>query len=56
MIKMAKFKNKKTGVVIEENLLYYINKLKNNVNFKEMKEEEKTSSPDKLINKKEVAK
>lgn len=53
---MAKFKNKKNGVVIEENLLYYINKLKNNVNFKEMKEEEKTSSPDKLINKKEVAK
>ncbi len=53
---MAKFKNKKTGVVIEENLLYYINKLKNNDNFKEIKEDEKSSSPDKLTNKKEVAK
>lgn len=35
---MAKFKNKKTGEVVEENLLYYVNFLKKNPNFKEVKE------------------
>lgn len=30
---MAKFKNKKTGKVIEENLNYYIELLKNNPNY-----------------------
>ena len=35
---MAKFKNKKTGEVVEENLLYYVDFLKKNSNFKEVKE------------------
>lgn len=35
---MAKFKNKKTGEVVEENLLYYVDFLKKNPNFKEVKE------------------
>lgn len=30
---MAKFKNKKTGKVIKENLSYYIELLKNNSNY-----------------------
>ena len=33
---MPKFKNKKTGVIIEENLNFYIEKLRNNPNFKEI--------------------
>jgi hypothetical protein len=38
---MAKFKNKKTGLVIEENLIFYVNRMKNNPNFEEIKEETK---------------
>ena len=54
--KMTKFKNKKTGQVIEENLIYYVDKLRKNDNFKEVKEDEKSSSSDKLERNKEVAK
>ena len=42
---MAKFKNKKTGEIVEEHLLYYIEKLKNNSNYKEVTE--KQSKPKK---------
>ena len=38
---MAKFKNKKTGLVVEETLGFYINKMRNNSNFEEIKEESK---------------
>ncbi len=34
---MAKFKNKLTGKIIEENLLYYVNKFKNDSNYIEIK-------------------
>lgn len=33
-----KFKNKKTGKIIEEHLLYYVNKYKNNPDYEEVKE------------------
>lgn len=42
---MAKFRNKKTNEVVEETLNFYIEKLKNNENFDEIKEVEKASSP-----------
>ena len=45
--KMTKFKNKKNGHVIEENLIYYVDKLKKNNNFEEIKEDVKSSSPKK---------
>ena len=35
---MAKFKNKKTKQVIEENLLFYIQKLRKNPNYEEITE------------------
>lgn len=35
---MTKFKNKSTGKVIEEHLLYYVNKFKNDPNYEELKE------------------
>lgn len=35
---MPKFKNKKNGVVIEESLNFYIDKLRKNPNFEEIKE------------------
>ena len=34
---MAKFKNKKTGAIITETLNFYIEKLRNNSNFEEIK-------------------
>lgn len=37
---MAKFRNKKTKEVIEEHLIFYIEKLRKNPNFIEIKEEE----------------
>lgn len=40
---MSKFKNKKTGKEIEENLLYYVNKYRNHPDYEEVKEVEKTS-------------
>lgn len=43
---MPKFKNKKTGSVVEENLIFYIQKLRNNPNFVELTEKSsKTSVP-----------
>lgn len=54
---MAKFKNKKTGEVVEENLLYYVDFLKKNPNFKEVKEKipkasiEETKNTDEVENK-----
>lgn len=35
---MTKFKNKKTKKVIEENLIFYIEKLRKSPNFEEVKE------------------
>lgn len=40
---MPKFKNKITNEVIEENLIYYVNKLRKNPNFEEIKEQPKTN-------------
>lgn len=37
---MAKFKNKKTGKVIEVELLYYVEQLRSNSDYKEIKEKE----------------
>lgn len=37
---MSKFKNKKTGKVVEEHLLYYVERLKNNPDYKEMIEKQ----------------
>lgn len=37
---MAKFKNKKTKLVVEENLDFYIRKLRENINFVEILEED----------------
>lgn len=37
---MTKFKNKKTGKTIEVDLLYYVNQLRNNPDYKEIKEKE----------------
>lgn len=37
---MPKFKNKKTGKVVEENLLYYVEKMRNNSNYKEIIEKQ----------------
>ena len=42
-MRMAKFKNKKTGKIIVENLIFYIDKLRNNPNFEEIKEDNKTN-------------
>ena len=51
---MPKFRNKRTGKVIEENLLYYVNKYRNHPDYEEIKEvEENTSKEEK---KKEVEK
>ena len=35
---MPKFKNKKTGKVVEENLMFYVNKMRSNPSFEEVKE------------------
>ena len=37
---MPKFKNKKTGKVVEEHLLYYVEKLRNNPDYIEVKEKQ----------------
>ena len=37
---MPKFKNKKTGKVVEEYLLYYVEKLRNNPEYKEIIEKQ----------------
>lgn len=41
-----KFKNKKTGKVIEEHLIYYINKYKNHPDYEEIKEDKISSDKD----------
>lgn len=51
---MPKFRNKRTGKVIEENLLYYVNKYRNHPGYEELKEVEKTASKEEK--KKEVEK
>lgn len=38
---MVKFKNKKTKDIVEENLIFYIDKLRKNPDFEEIKKEEK---------------
>ncbi len=48
---MAKFKNKKTGKIIEEHLTFYVNKLRSNSNFEEVKEK---SPKEKVQKSKEV--
>ena len=45
---MTKFKNKKTGKIVEENLHYYVNKFKNDPNYEEVKEAKKTSEIKKI--------
>lgn len=52
---MAKFKNKKTNQIVEENLNFYIENLRKNKNFEEIKEGIKPSSP-KKVKKEEVEK
>lgn len=52
---MAKFKNKKNNQIVEENLNFYIENLRKNKNFEEIKEGIKPSSP-KKFEKKEVEK
>lgn len=47
---MAKFKNKKNNQIVEENLNFYIEQLRNNPNFKEVKE--KASDKNKEVEKK----
>ena len=37
---MSKFKNKKTGKVVEEHLLYYVEKLRSNSEYKEIVEKQ----------------
>ena len=41
---MAKFKNKKTKKIIEENLIYYVDKLRKNSEYEEVKETKTESS------------
>lgn len=53
-MKMPKFRNKRTGKVIEENLLYYVNKYRNHPDYEEIKEVEKNTSKEEK--KKEVEK
>ena len=38
---MAKFKNKKTGLVVEEKLNFYIDKMRSNPNFEKIKRQKK---------------
>lgn len=44
---MPKFKNKKTGVVVEESLNFYIDKLRKNPNFVEIEENTSKETPKK---------
>ena len=47
-----KFKNKRTGKIIEEHLLYYVNKYKNNPDYEVVKE--KTTKKETKNDKEEV--
>ena len=49
---MAKFKNKKTGKIVEEHLMFYVDKMKSNPNFEEVKEK---APKEKVQESKEVA-
>lgn len=44
---MPKFKNKKTGKIVEEHLMFYVNRMRSNPSFVEVKE--KTSKEPKEI-------
>lgn len=46
---MAKFKNKNTGAIIEESLVYYINKLRNNPDYIELEKDDKIASKKETI-------
>lgn len=48
---MAKFKNKKTGKIVEEHLMFHIEKLRSNPNFVEVKEK---APKEKVLETKEV--
>ncbi len=49
---MPKFKNKKTGKIVEEHLMFYVNKMQSNPNFEEVKEK---APKEKVQESKEVA-
>lgn len=46
---MAKFKNKKTGKIVVENLIYYVNKFRNHPDYVEIKEDKTTSKKNKEV-------
>ena len=47
---MTKFKNKKTGKIVEEHLMFYVEKMRSNPNFVEVKDE-KTAPKEKKVQK-----
>jgi len=49
---MPKFKNKKTGKIVEEHLMFYVDKMRSNRNFEEVKEK---APKEKVQESKEVA-
>ena len=54
---MAKFKNKISGKIVEENLLYYVNKFRNDPNYievKDIKEKTKTEKSVKVEKEEEI--
>lgn len=54
---MAKFKNKVSGKIVEENLLYYVNKFRNDPNYIEIEEKKEKAKADKsakVENKEEI--
>lgn len=54
---MMKFKNKRTGKIIEEYLLYYVNKYKNNPDYEVVKEKatKKETKNDKEVEEKSAS-
>ena len=46
---MVKFRNKLTNEIVEEALMFYIEKLRSNPNFEEVKEEIKELKKDKKV-------
>lgn len=50
---MAKFKNKTTGTVVEENLIYYMEKFRKDPNYIELKDNKKPSNKEKVENEEE---
>lgn len=46
---MVKFRNKLTNEIVEETLIFYIEKLRSNPNFEEVKEEIKELKKDKKV-------